>query len=321
MGTRIVRRQAAALVAAALLAAACGGGAPGGGAGAPGTGEAELAGTIRIDGSSTVYPISAAVAEEFMKRHPGVNVTVGVSGTGGGFQKFARGEIEIANASRPIKDPERAAAQQAGIAYVELAVAIDGIAVVVHPGNDWVDHLTVEELRRIWGPGSAVRTWRDVRPGWPDRPIKLYGPGPDSGTFDYFTEAVVGEARAHRSDYTASEDDNVLVVGVSGDRDALGYFGYAYYEENRGALRAVPVDAGQGPVAPTPETLADGRYAPLSRPIFIYVDAEAYRTRPEVRAFVDFYLDHAQELAREVGYVPLPDAVLAEQRAKLEALR
>lgn len=314
-GRRWTRGAVAATLAAALVLGACGGGGAGGGEGG------QLSGTITIDGSSTVYPITQAVAEEFMAEHPGVNVTVGVSGTGGGFQKFTRGEIEISNASRPIEADEQAAAEEAGIEYTELQVALDGIAVVVNPQNDWVDHLTVEELKRIWEPNSTVRTWRDVRPEWPDEPIRLYGPGTDSGTFDYFTEAVVGEEGASRTDYTASEDDNQLVTGVANDKYALGYFGFAYYVENRDKLRAVPIDGGRGPVEPTEETIASGSYTPLSRPLFIYVNNEAYRTRPEVRAFVDYYLEVVGELAPEVGYIPLPDEVLAEQVAKLEALR
>jgi len=314
-GRRWTRGAVAATLAAALVLGACGGGGAGGGEGG------QLSGTITIDGSSTVYPITQAVAEEIMAEHPGVNVTVGVSGTGGGFQKFTRGEIEISNASRPIEADEQAAAEEAGIEYTELQVALDGIAVVVNPQNDWVDHLTVEELKRIWEPNSTVRTWRDVRPEWPDEPIRLYGPGTDSGTFDYFTEAVVGKEGASRTDYTASEDDNQLVTGVANDKYALGYFGFAYYVENRDKLRAVPIDGGRGPVEPTEETIASGSYTPLSRPLFIYGTNEAYRAWPEVRASVDYYLEVVGGLAPEVGYIPLPDEVLAEQVAKLEALR
>ncbi|HEY8415583.1 MAG TPA: PstS family phosphate ABC transporter substrate-binding protein [Thermaerobacter sp.] len=312
------------LVAAAMLVlAACGGqggSGPQGGSGAQGEGD-QLSGNIRIDGSSTVYPITQAVAEEFMAENPGVNVTVGVSGTGGGFEKFTRGEIPISNASRPIKDDEKARAEQNGIAYTELTVAMDGISVVVNPQNDWVDHLTVEELKKIWEPNSKVKKWSDIRPGWPDQPIKLYGPGTDSGTFDYFTDEIVGEEGASRTDYTASEDDNQLVTGVANDKYALGYFGYAYYMENKDKLKAVPIDGGNGPVAPTDETIANGTYKPLSRPIFIYVNNEAYKTRPEVKAFVDYYLEVVKEIAPEVGYIALKDDVLAEQVAKLEQLR
>ncbi|HEY8488757.1 MAG TPA: PstS family phosphate ABC transporter substrate-binding protein [Thermaerobacter sp.] len=309
---RAARTGFVALAAGAvLLLAGCGRGAQ------DPTG---LSGTIRIDGSSTVYPITQAVAEEFMIEHPGVNITVGVSGTGGGFQKFTRGETDISNASRPIEPDEQAQAAENGIEYTELQVALDGIAVVVHPRNDWVDHLTVEELKKIWEPGSRVKTWKDVRPSWPDEPIRLYGPGPDSGTFDYFTGAIVGEEGASRTDYTASEDDNQLVTGVANDKYALGYFGFAYYAENRDQLKAVPIDGGHGPVLPSEKTIADGSYAPLSRPIFIYVNNEAYRTRPEVKAFVDFYMEIAGEMAPAVGYIPLPEERLQQQRDKLAAL-
>ena len=309
-------------LAGALLLAACGGGQGGSGSQGDGAGAGgELSGTIKIDGSSTVYPITQAVAEEFMAENPGVNVTVGVSGTGGGFAKFTRGETDISNASRPIKDEEKTTAEENGVEYTELTVAIDGIAVVVNPQNDWVDHLTVDELKKIWEPNSKVKKWSDIRPGWPDEPIQLYGPGTDSGTFDYFTGEVVGEEGASRTDYTASEDDNQLVTGVASDKYALGYFGYAYYVENKDKLKAVPIDGGSGPVEPNDETIASGTYKPLSRPVFIYVNNEAYKTRPEVKAFVDYYLEVVRDMAPEVGYIALPDDVLAEQVAKLEALR
>lgn len=294
------------ITSAAMLTtlAACGG--EGGGAGTT---------TIRIDGSSTVFPITQAVAEEFQRAHRDVRVTVGISGTGGGFKRFTVGETDINDASRPIKESEAAAASERNIAYIELPVAFDGISVVVNPANDWVDELTVEELHAIWRPGSTVERWSDIRPTWPDRPITLYGPGTDSGTFDYFTEAVNGEGGACRQDFTASEDDNVLVQGVEGDRNALAYFGYAYYAENRDRLKVVPIDPGDGAVAPSDETINNGTYRPLSRPIFIYVTTEA-AARPEVQAFVRFYLENAPTLVSEVGYVPLPDRVyeLALQR-------
>ncbi|PZN13561.1 MAG: phosphate ABC transporter substrate-binding protein [Bacillota bacterium] len=305
------------VAAAVLVLAACG---VRGGSGSQGTG-GKLTGTIRVDGSSTVYPITQAIAEEFMIENPGVNVTVGSSGTGGGFEKFTRGEIQITGASRPIEDEEKARAEKNGIAYTELIVALDGVAVIINPQNDWVDHLTVEELKRIWEPNSKVKTWSDIRPGWPDEPIKLYGPGTDSGTFDYFTAAIVGSEGASRTDYTASEDDNQLVTGVANDKYALGYFGYAYYAENKDKLKAVPIDGGNGPVVPSEQTIADGTYKPLSRPVFIYVSNEAYKTRPEVKAFVDFYLDIVPEIAPEVGFVTAGEDVLADQKAKLEALK
>lgn len=265
-------------------------------------------GVIRIDGSSTVFPITEAVAEEFGKVMPRVRVTVGVSGTGGGFKKFLAGETDINNASRPIKDTELAKAKQNKMDYIELPVAFDGLTVVINAGNDFVDKLTVEELKKIWQPGSTVKLWSDVRPGWPKKEIRLYGPGTDSGTFDYFTEAVMGKSGASRPDYTASEDDNVLVQGVSGDRYALGYFGYAYFVENRGKLKAVAIAGSKGPVLPSESTINNGTYQPLSRPLFIYIRKSAAE-RPEVREFVTFYLKNASKLAKEVGYVPLPQAV------------
>ncbi|HUP23790.1 MAG TPA: PstS family phosphate ABC transporter substrate-binding protein [Thermoanaerobaculia bacterium] len=272
--------------------------------------EGQLRGTVGVDGSSTVFPITEAVAEDFRAEAPAVRVTVGISGTGGGFKKFANAEIDIADASRPIDPTEVAAAQANGIEFIELPIAYDGLSVVVHPSNDWVDHLTVEELQRIWQPESTVRTWRDVRPQWPDREIALYGPGTDSGTFDYFTEAIMGRSGASRSDYTASEDDNVLVQGVGGDPSALGFFGFAYYVENAERLKIVPIDPGTGPVAPSQATINDGSYRPLSRPVLIYV-ARPSADRPEVAAFVDFYLDQVATLAEEVGYVALPEEAYA----------
>ncbi|MFO7263349.1 MAG: PstS family phosphate ABC transporter substrate-binding protein, partial [Bacillota bacterium] len=246
-----------------------------------------------------------------------VNVTVGFSGTGGGFKKSTAGEIDISNASRPIKEEELAMAEQNGIEFIELQVAIDGLSVVVNPANDFVDYLTVEELKKIWEPNSTVKYWSDVRPEWPQEEIKLYGPGPDSGTFDYFTEAVVGESGASRADYTASEDDNVLVTGVAGDKYSLGYFGYAYYEANKDKIKAVPIDGGNGPVEPTVENINQGAYTPLSRPVYIYVNKEYYDTRPELQTFVQYYMDIVNDIAQEVGFVPLPEDVLAEQKAKL----
>ncbi|MCS7241570.1 MAG: PstS family phosphate ABC transporter substrate-binding protein [Candidatus Caldatribacterium sp.] len=263
---------------------------------------------VQIDGSSTVYPITEAVAEEFQKAYKDIKVTVGISGTGGGFKRFARGETDISNASRPIKASEIEACQANGIDFIELPIAFDAIAVVVHPENDWVDYLTVEELKKMWEPeaqGKALR-WSDIRPGWPDKPITLFGPGVDSGTFEYFTEAIVGEAKKSRGDYVASEDDNVLVQGVSQDKYALGYFGLAYYIENQDILKAVPIKKGDGdPVLPTPENVEKGLYQPLSRPLFIYVNAKSAE-REEVARFVEFYLKNAPQLVKEVGYVPLP---------------
>lgn len=274
---------------------------------------ADLSGTIEIDGSSTVFPVSEAVAEEFHKIHPDVRVNVGVSGTGGGFKRFTAGETDISDASRPIKDTEAQAAADNGIEYYPLRVAMDGLSVLVSPDNDFVECLSVEQLKAIWEPGSAVSSWNDVDPAFPDKKIVLYGPDTDSGTFDYFTEEVVGEAQASRADYTASADDNVLVQGIAGGRYSLGYFGYAYYAENTDKLKLVAVDSGNGCVTPTSETIENGTYSPLSRPLFIYVSKQSME-RPEVKAFVEFYLDNAAELAQEVGYIRLGEAEYAANR-------
>ena len=277
----------------------------------------QLRGTVSLDGSSTVFPISEAVAEEFLAVQPRVRVTVGVSGTGGGFKKFLAGEIDINDASRPMKMKEVDKANEMGIGYIESPVAYDGLSVVVNKKNTWVDHLTVAELSKIWQPGSTVTNWSDVRVGWPEMKIRLYGPGTDSGTFDYFTETINGKSGASRPDYTANEDDNALVQGISGDEGSLGYFGYAYYAANQDKLKLVPIDGGKGPIAPTQTTINNGTYAPLSRPIFIYVRPDAL-DRKEVRAFVDFYIDSAAMLASEVGYIPLPDAVYAGAKKRIE---
>lgn len=266
-----------------------------------------LEGAIRVDGSSTVFPLTEAVAEEFMRDHPGVRVTVGASGTGGGFAKFGRGETDVSNASRAIEDGEMATLDAAGIPFVELPVAYDGIAVVTHPETDWVDCLTVEELRRIWEPESPVDSWADVRSGFPDEPLVLYGPGTDSGTYDYFTAAITGEEGASRTDFTASENDNVLVQGVSGDEGSLAYFGLAYVRENADQLKVLGVDSGDGCVVPTTETVQTGDYAPLARVEFVYVSVPAIEESPALDAFVRFYLATAAPLAREVGAVPLSD--------------
>ena len=276
----------------------------------------ELRGTVSLDGSSTVYPISEAIAEEFLSVAPRVRVTVGVSGTGGGFKKFLSREIDINDASRTIKNSEVEEARANGINYLEIPVAFDGLSVVVNPNNTWVDYLTVDELRMIWQPGSMVDSWDDIRPNWPQLPIRLYGPGTDSGTFDYFTESVNGESGASRPDYTASEDDNVLVQGISGDENALGFFGYAYYIENQDNLKIVPIDEGNGPVAPTAQSINDGTYSPLSRPIFVYLNTDSL-ARPEVRSFVDFYIDNAAGIANEVGYIELPEEMYQASRDAL----
>jgi phosphate transport system substrate-binding protein len=314
-------RRAGGLLALALLGvamAACGGSDSGPNAQPDGSGsESGLKGVVEIDGSSTVFPITEAVAEEFHNLHPKVQVNVGVSGTGGGFKRFTSGNIDISNASRVIKDSEVADAAEAGIEYLELRIATDGLSVAVHLSNDFVECLTTEELRRIWEPGSSIKKWNQVRSDFPDSKIRLYGPGTNSGTFDYFTEVIVGEVQASRADYTASEDDNVLVLGVSGDRSSLGYFGYAYYIENADKVRAVGVDGGNGCVLPTQESIESGDYAPLSRPLHIYVNVESL-DRPEVAAFVEFYMNNAAELAAEVGYIGLSEA---EYRANIDAIK
>lgn len=279
---------------------------------------ATLTGQIFADGSSTVWPITADIAERFLAMAPNLRIDVEISGTGGGFRRFCAGASDIQNASRPIDAEEAATCAANGVVYRELPIAYDGITVVVNPTNDWASCLTVAQLKRLWEPGSPVRTWRDLDPAWPAEPIDLYGPGPDSGTFDFFTEAIVGETDAARDDYTPSENDAVLVQGVKGDRSALDYFGFAYYAAAGSALKALAVDAGAGCVAPSRETIADGSYRPLSRPLFVYV-SEASLARPEVREFMRFYAAVAPAAVRDVGYVPLAaDAYLANQRA-LEA--
>lgn len=268
---------------------------------------------VTVDGSSTVFPITEAVAEEFQKEKKGaVRVTVGISGTGGGFKKFCRGEIDIADASRPIKKSEMEDCAKVGIKYVELPVAYDALTVVIHPQNAWAKTLTVADLKKIWEPEAQgkITNWNQVRPDFPDVPLKLYGPGTDSGTFEYFTEAIVGKAKSSRADYTASEDDNTLVQGVARDKGGLGYFGYAYYAENTKKLGAASIDGGKGPVAPSEKAVEGGSYQPLSRPVFIYVSEKALE-KPEVKEFVHFYLKHAPALVKEVKYVSLPAGIYA----------
>ena len=288
-----------------------------GGSGEKSNEKSSLTGNVKVDGSSTVYPITEAVAEEFRSVEPGVNVTVGVSGTGGGFKKFMRGEIDINDASRPIKSKEADACAEIGIDFVELSVAYDGLAVLVNPENDWVDYFTVEELEKIWSPDAQgkVMYWNQVREGWPNEELRLFGPGTASGTYDYFAEAICGKKVGTRGDYTASEDDHVLVQGIATDKNALGFFGLAYYEENKDKLRLVGVDNGNGVVIPTMETVSNGTYAPLSRPIFIYVSSEAAK-KEEVNTFVNFYLGSAPSLVTEVGYIPLLEKEYTEQSRK-----
>ena len=291
---------------------------PAGGGEMAGSPATNLSGQIKVDGSSTVFPITEAVAEEFGKTHPQVKVTVGVSGTGGGFKKFAAGETSISDASRPIKDKEAAAAKAKGIEFIELPVAYDGLSVVVHPKNTWAKCLNTAELKKIWDKGSKVKKWSDVRAGFPAQPIKLYGAGTDSGTFDYFTDEINGEEGRSRADYTASEDDNTLVQGVSKDPNALGYFGFAYFEENADKLKLVQVNGGDGCVEPNAETINTNKYKPLSRPLFIYVSTK-HMEQPAVREFINFYLDNAKNLVKSAGYVPLPDSVYAAAKARFAA--
>lgn len=270
-----------------------------------------IEGTILVDGSSTVAPITMAVAEEFQKQYPEVRVPVGISGTGGGFKKFCAGETDISDASRPIKASEAEECKKNGIEYIELPVAFDGLAVMVNPSNDFVSCMTVEELKKIWEPEAEgkVTNWKQVRADFPDRPLTLYGPGTDSGTYDYFTQAIVGKEGASRGDFTPSEDDNVLVQGIAGDPNALGFFGLAYYEENKDKLKLVAIDNGKGCVAPSLETVANSTYQPLSRPLFIYVNRARIDQKDEISAFVEFYLKNAKSLVGQVGYIPLTDEI------------
>jgi phosphate transport system substrate-binding protein len=304
------------LLALTVGLAACGGGPDNGAAGSA---------IITVDGSSTVYPVTEAVAEEFQKANAGTRITVGIAGTGGGIAKFCRDEIDVADASRPITPGEAEACAKAGVEFIELPVAYDGLAIVVHPKNTWATSMTVTELKKLWEPAAQgkVMRWSDIRSGWPNNEIHLFGAGTDSGTFDYFTEAINGKADASRGDYTSSEDDNVIVQGVSGDEYALGYFGYAYYEENKDKLKLVAIDDGDetngpGAISPSPDSVKNGTYRPLSRPIFIYPKVKAL-ARPEVVGFIDFYLTEGVPLVREVGYIPLTDREYEMVRSRFAA--
>jgi len=314
------RLRLTALSGAAVLAlglAACG---DSGGTGGSTSDGASVSGTIRVDGSSTVGPLTEAAAEAFQGENSDVRVTVGTSGTGGGFEKFCAGETDISDASREIEDDEIAACRAKGITYEAFQVANDGISVVVNPENDWAQCLTVEQLRTIWNTGSKVDNWNQVDPSFPDQKLALYGPGTDSGTFDFFTDKINGEEGASRSDYNATEDDNVTVQGVSGDKGGLGYFGLSYLEQNRDDIKGIEVDGGRGCVAPSTETVQDGTYTPLSRPLFIYVKGSSLR-KPEVEAFVQYYLDNAATLAEQALFVPLTQAQQDKLQPKLDALR
>jgi phosphate transport system substrate-binding protein len=302
MGRRFATTLLAAAVVLAPAAAGCGGGGGGG--------------AISADGSSTVGPFATKAAEDF-KAQGGADVTVGISGTGGGFERFCLGETDISNASRPIDDEEAAACEENGVQYVELQVALDALTNVVNTANDWATCLTVEQLNAIWRPGSPVKSWNQVDPSFPDEPLKLFGPGTDSGTFDYFTGAINGEEGASRTDYSPSEDDNVIVQGVAGERGGLGYFGFTYFEENEGRLKALEVDGGDGCVAPGVDSAQNGTYTPLSRPLFMYVSLAALGESEDLREFVRFTLENAREIAEEARFVPLSQSLLGEQLQKL----
>ena len=322
-----MRAVAVLAVLLALLAAGCGRERPSDAA--PTTTQSEeeaiggfeeeaLSGRIEADGSSTVAPLVTLAAERFRKEEPGVKITVGVSGTGGGFERFCAGETDLSDASRPIEDEEKEACAKKRIAFRELQVSNDGLTVVVNPDNDWVDCLTVDQLKKIWEPGSKVDSWKDVDPSFPDEDIELFGPGTDSGTFDYFTDAIVGEEGASRSDYSATEDDNVIVNGVSGGDGALGYIGLSYVEQNKGKLKPLAIDGGGGCVKPSVETVQDGSYKPLSRPLFVYANADALEERLEVSSFLTFLLENQQSLARSALFVPLTEAQATKSLTAVE---
>jgi phosphate transport system substrate-binding protein len=305
------------------LVAGCGGGRggdedAGSTTAVTGSGGGDLSGRIEADGSSTVGPYTTAAAEQFQAAQPDVQITVGVSGTGGGFERFCRGETDISNASRPIKDEEAAICADKGIEYVEFQVANDALTVVVNKDNDWVTCLTTDQLKKIWGPGSKVNNWNQIDSAFPDQELSLFGPGTDSGTFDYFTGEINGEEGASRSDYSASEDDNTIVTGVSGEKGGLGYFGFSYFEENQDSLKAVEIDGGDGCVAPSVETAQNGTYKPLSRPLFVYVKQDAL-ARPEVEAFIRFLLENEKGIAEKSQFVPLTDVQLEQANTDLEA--
>lgn len=282
----------------------------------------DLQGKVTIDGSSTVFPISEAAASQFQKQYPNVSVNVGVSGTGGGFKRFTKGEIDISDASRPIDASEVEIATKNQVKFIELPIAYDGLTIVVHPSNDWVDQLTIDEVKKIYLADGAVKSWSEVRSGWPEKPLRVFSPGTDSGTFDYFKEVVAGKEGSLRSDMSTSEDDNVLVTGVSGSPDAIGFFGAAYYEENKDKVKAIPIvnpETGKA-VFPDSKTIESGDYSPFSRPLFIYVNSKS-ASRPEIKRFVAFYVENASEMAKQVGYVPLPESVLSIASENFKARR
>ncbi len=283
---------------------------------AAGSGGKGVSGEVVVDGSSTVQPLTAAAGELFKEEQQGVNVSVGTSGTGGGFKVFCKGQTDISNASRPIKDEEKAVCEESGVDYTELQVATDALTVVVSKDNDFIDCLTTDELKTLWEPAAEgkVKTWNQVNAKFPNQPIELFGPGSDSGTFDYFTDEINGEEGASRTDYNPSEDDNVTVQGVSGSKNALGYFGFTYFEENAAKLKAVEIDSGSGCIAPSVEAASNGSYTPLSRPLFLYVSNKAAADKPQVKAFIDFFAQNDADIAKAAQYIPLND----EQRAKLQ---
>ena len=290
------------LASLSLLLVGCGGSKEGTG----------LKGEVLIDGSSTVAPISQAVAEEFSKENSDVNVSVGISGTGGGFKKFVTGEIDIVDASRAMKPEELSTAQKNGIEFIELKIGLDGLTVVANPENTWAQKLTTEDLKKIWADGSTVKTWKDVNPAWPAEPIKLYGPDQDSGTYDYFIEEILGKDGKIRKDYSPSSDDNQLVQGVEGDKGALGYFGYAYYLEQKDKLKALSING----ISPSDETVKNGTYKPLSRPLYIYINKKSFTEKAQVKSFIQFYIKNATELVKSSGYVPLDDYTAQEAAIK-----
>jgi phosphate transport system substrate-binding protein len=319
LNTSTLRRRsapAAAVLSLALALSACGGSNEDEATGGTGDGGADISGEVLADGSSTVQPLTAAAGELFAEQAPGVNVSVGTSGTGGGFEVFCQGQTDISNASRPIKDEEVALCEEAGIEFTELQVATDALTVVTSAENDFITCLTTEELATLWGPDAEgkVTSWDQVNPDFPSEPIELYGPGTDSGTFDYFTDEINGEEGVSRTDFNASEDDNVIVQGVSGSPNALGYFGYTYYEENADSLKAVEIDSGNGCVAPSAEAAQDGSYTPLARPLFIYVNKASATEKPQVKAFVDFYAGNDAQIAEAAQFIPLNE----EQQSALQ---
>ncbi len=296
------------LVASTIMLMSCGGGASTNSS----ESAAKLSGEVVVDGSSTVAPVTQAVAEEFAKENSEVNVSVGISGTGGGFKKFVKGEIDISDASRPIKPEEAEEAKKNGIEYLELKVGLDGLTVVTNKENTWAKDVSVEDLKKIWTDGSTVKTWKDVNPAWPAEPIKLYGPDQDSGTYDYFIEEIIGKEGKIRKDYSPSSDDNQLVQGVEGDKGSLGFFGYAYYLEQKDKMNALAING----IVPSDETVKNGTYTPLSRPLYIYVNKKAFAEKPQVKAFVQFYIKNAPELLKSVGYISLDS--YSEQEAAVK---